>query len=377
MSPQRFSHVLVVEENPEELQSLCHVLHEEGFQVIGCKSATEGLCRIQQHRVGVAIIEPCLSDLNGIQLLKCIRDCDDQVRVIIYTRNASYDSIKEALNLGAFAFVEKTSDPSELIRHVHRAVYERVDRYALDLERAVEERTEEIARSNGELENFAFSIAHDLRSPLLTIFGYSQILQEEFAARLDVTGNEYLVQIIDGASRMNRMIEGLLDYCRVGTVNRSLEKIDLSSVLTQAMANLESVIWKQGATVKCGSLPTVYGDSAQLVQLFQNLIGNAIKFQRNEKPVVQINAEPCDAAWKLVVEDNGIGIAPKNFPRLFHVFQRLHGREYPGTGIGLAICKKIVERHGGKIWVCSDVGKGAAFHFTLPKVKPPMSETTH
>lgn len=371
MSTERFSRVLVVEDSHEDLQLLCDILQGEGFRAVGCRSAAEALSQIQHDCFGVAIIDHRLPDLSGAQLLEQIRRCDDQVRVIICTGATSYDSLKEALNLGAFAYVENLNDPSELLRHVHRACRERFDSYALDLERAVEERTEKLARSNQQLETFAFMIAHDLRSPLLTISGYSQLLQEEYASRLEVTGNEYIVQIVDGVSRMNRMIEDLLDYSRMGCSNQPLLPVEVTAVITQAIANLEATVWQQQATIQIGAMPEVLGDHTQLIQLFQNLIGNALKFRRDVPPVVRITAVSKNGHWEFAVADNGIGIAQQHFHQLFNVFQRLQGHDYPGTGIGLAICKKIVERHDGCIWLDSELGQGATFFFTLPKLQAP------
>jgi len=371
MPTERFSRILVVEDSKADLELLCDILQGEGFQVIGCESAAEGLKRIRERSFGAAIVDLRLPDLSGTQLLERIRSCDDQVRVIIYAGAGSYASIKEALNLGAFAYVEKLGDRSELLQHVHRACRERVDCYALALERAVEERTEELARSNHELENFAFTVAHDLRSPLLTISGFSQILQEEHAGQLNAEANEYLSQIIGGVERMDRMIEDLLDYSRAGRDEQPLEQVDVRSVVTQTIANLEASITAQQATVEVGEMPEVLGDPTQLVQLFQNLIDNAVKFHRDVPPVVRVTAADQGAHWEFSVEDNGIGIAKSDFDRLFHIFQRLKGHEYPGTGIGLAICKKIVDRHGGRIWPTSVPGQGTTFFFTLPKFTPP------
>jgi signal transduction histidine kinase len=288
MPTRRFSRILVVEDSPADLQLLCDILEGEGFQVIGCGSATEALRRIQDHQVGVAVVDLRLPDLSGTQLLEKIREFDNEIRVIIYTGAASYASIKEALNLGAFAYVEKLSDPSELLRHIHRAFCERVDRYALDLEQAVAERTEKLARSNYDLEKFAFVVAHDLRSPLLTISGYSQILQEEYADRLDANADEYLSQIVEGVERMNRMIEDLLHYSRAGRSDDPLEQVDVQSVLTQTLANLEATIEEQGARIEIDPMPTVLGEQTQLVQLFQNLIDNAVKFHRDVGPTVRV-----------------------------------------------------------------------------------------
>jgi len=362
---ERFSQVLVVEDSPDELDFLCDILREEGFQVIGCGSAKEALEHVRQRDFGVAVVDLRLPDLSGTQLLERIRDCDNQVRVIIYTGMASYDSIKEALNLGAFAYVEKVCDRTELLRQVHRACLERVDRYALDMEQAVAARTEELARSNRELEDFAAVVAHDLRSPLLTITGYCQMLQEEYGNRLDGEALEYLEQITSGIARMDRLIGDLLEYSRAGRLRQPLEHVDMESALVQAKSNLESLIREHGAVIEACPLPTVIGDQTQLVQLLQNLLGNAVKFSRGEAPRVRLTAVPEDGFWKFSVQDNGIGIERQHFDRIFHAFKRVHGSKYPGTGIGLAICKKIVEWHGGRIWVESTLGQGATFHFTL------------
>ncbi len=366
MSADRFSHVLVVEDNAAELDLLCGSLQEEGFRVFGCGSAREALEHVRERDFGVAVVDHRLPDLSGTQLLEQIHAFDDHVRVIIYTGVASYDSIKEALHLGAFAYLEKLSDRSELLRHVHRACHERVGRYALDLERAVADRTEELARSNRELETFASVVAHDLRSPLLTISGYCQLLEDDFHDRLDLTAHEYLAQIVGGAARMNRLIEDLLEYSRAGRAQEPLQPVDMRSVMIQATANLESLIQDQEARIEIGSMPTVNGDQTQLVQLFQNLLGNAIKFRGKEPPRIGVTASRVDGAWQIAVEDNGIGVAKEHFERVFQTFQRLQGRRYPGTGIGLAICKKIVERHGGQIWLDSLDGQGTTFFFTLP-----------
>ncbi|MCE5302816.1 MAG: response regulator [Planctomycetaceae bacterium] len=365
MPVDRISQVLVVEDSPTELRLLCDLLRDEGFPVIGCSSAAEALEHVQQQDFGVAVVDLRLPDLSGTQLLQRIRSFDEQIRVIIYTGARSYDSVKEAINLGAFAYVEKLGDPSELLRHVHRACFERVDRYALDLERAVAERTEQLAHNNHELENFTSVVAHDLRSPLLTISGYCQLLLEEFGQNLPTEAGQYLDQIIGGTARMNQLIEDLLEYSRAARVHQELERVDMAAVLTNAQANLEASIREQSAEIEAGPMPTVQGDSTQLVQVLQNLIGNAIKFRRDEPPRIQVHAVRDGDLWRFSVQDNGIGVAQDHFARIFQTFHRLHGQEYPGTGIGLAICKKIIDRHGGRIWLDSIVGQGTTFYFTL------------
>jgi len=366
MATARFSQVLVVEDNPPELELLCEILTAEGLEAVGCSSAAEGIEQVKRHDFGVAVVDLRLPDLSGTELLAEIRRLDEHVRVIIYTGAASYDSIKAALNLGAFAYVEKLSDPSELLRHVHRACRQRVDRYATDLEAAVAERTAELARSNRELQDFASAVAHDLRSPLLTISGYCQVLEEECARGAYQDAHKYLGHIVDAVSHMSQLIEDLLDYSRVGHSSEPFQSVELQPVLVQTIANLEAAIRESRAQVDVGRMPTVAGDPIQLVQLFQNLVGNAIKFRREVDPVVRVRAACVGSNWQFAVEDNGIGIDRSHFDRIFEVFQRLHGKEYPGTGVGLALCKKIVERHGGRIWLESELGQGTTFFFTLP-----------
>ncbi len=376
MLTDRFSNVLVVEDDPAELALLREILHREEFHVIGCGSAAEALEEVQRHGFDVAVVDYRLPDLSGTQLLERIRGVDEQIRVIIYTGCGSYDSVKEALNLGAFAYLEKLSDPSELLRHVHRACLERVDRYAADLERAVALRTEELARSNRDLEEFASVVAHDLRSPLLTVSGYCQLLSEEYGDRLDANAHDYLGQIVAAATRMNRLIEDILEYSRVGRSHRPMQAVDMESVLAQAIANLEGSIRERAATIDIGPMPTVVGDQTQFVQLLQNLIDNGIKFRRDETPRVRVSASRIADGWQFAVEDNGVGIAEEYFEQIFRTFRRLHGREYPGTGIGLAICKKIVERHRGRIWLASTVGRGTTFYFTIADQSPHCGAAT-
>jgi light-regulated signal transduction histidine kinase (bacteriophytochrome) len=372
MSTERVSQVLVVEDNPSELQLLCDMLRDEGFHAIGCASAAEALEHVRQRDFGVAVVDFYLPDLSGTQLLERIRHCDDEVRVIIYTGAASYDSMKEALHLGAFAYLEKFDDRGELLRHIRRACLERVDRYALDLERAVAARTEELARSNNELETFASIVAHDLRSPLLTISGYCQLLCEEFQGKPHSTTHDYLNHIINGAARMDRLIADLLEYSRAGSPRRPLQKVQMQSVMEQALANLDALIRENNAQIEIETMPTVHGEPTQLVQLLQNLIGNAITFRGESPPKIRVSSREDGSYRRFDVSDNGIGIDKEHFERIFQTFQRLHGKEYPGTGIGLAVCKKIIDRHGGQIWLDSAVGHGTTFHFTLPS-----SEKSH
>ena len=224
----------------------------------------------------------------------------------------------------------------------------------------------ELERSNQELEQFAYVASHDLQEPLRMVSSYTQLLARRYQDRLDQDAKEFIDFAVDGATRMQRLIQDLLTYSRVTTRGIRLVPTDAAAALRDALGNLQAVIQETGARVTHGELPTVLADATQLVQVFQNLVGNAIKFHGDAAPRVHVAATPKDDEWVFTVADNGIGIDPQYFDRIFVIFQRLHpGHRYPGTGIGLALCSRIVQRHGGRLWVESAPGRGSTFYFTL------------
>ena len=229
---------------------------------------------------------------------------------------------------------------------------------------------EELARSNKELEQFAYVSSHDLQEPLWVITGYLQLLQRRYQGNLDDKADKYIHFAVDGAFRMQNLINDILEFSRVTTITREPGPTNCEFILNQVLFNLKSFIKENKAIISHGSLPEVMIDSTQLVQIFQNLIINGIKFHSEVAPKIHIAAEKKTNEWVFSVQDNGIGIDPQYSEKIFEIFKRLHTREkYPGTGIGLAICKKIIERHCGRIWVESELGKGSTFYFTLP-IKP-------
>ena len=296
---------------------------------------------------------------------------------------------------GSYTWFESISravrDPADMhvlqIHGVARDVSERVrneaelQRTRDELEQGVRERTaelvlanatlegkaKELARSNAELQQFAYVASHDLQEPLRKVSSFTQLLARRYKGRLDADADDFIDYVVDGVNRMKQLINDLLAYSRVGTRGEAFEPVAVQEVLQRALTDLLAAIDETGAMVTHEALPVVMGDRSQLSQLFQNLIGNAIKYRSEEPPCVHVSVRRVGAEWHFAVGDNGIGIDPQYADHVFEIFQRLHTRtQYPGSGIGLAICRKIVERHGGLIWVESQEGKGSVFHFTIP-----------
>jgi PAS domain S-box-containing protein len=289
---------------------------------------------------------------NAIRMLK--GECSQGYEFRIVTKRAKIKWVMETV--APVYYRKKRATLGSLIDITERK----------QVEERLQQITAEMQRSNTELEQFAYVISHDLQEPLRMVSSYTQLLAKRYGEKLDADADEFIAYAVDGAERMQTLLHDLLDYSRVGTRGKPFSLVNCEHVVEQAMANLKMAIGENGASVSHDVLPTVIGDEGQLVQLFQNLIGNAIKFRREEPPCVHISAQRRDSIVTFSVKDNGIGINREHSQSIFEIFRRLHTREeYPGTGMGLAICKKIVERHGGHISVQSRPGKGSTFHFSI------------
>ena len=265
----------------------------------------------------------------------------------ISSRKAAEVALRKAHDEMEIRVRERTAELSEMNRQLLR-------------------QAKELARSNADLEQFAFVASHDLQEPLRMIASYTQLLGKRYRGRIDADADDFMKYIVDGALRMQHLINDLLAFSRVGTRGKEFEPTDLAAAMQQVFANLKAGIGESGALIHVDPLPTVWADATQMVLLLQNLVSNAIKFRSAAPPAIDISALRGDGEWQIVVADQGIGIEPIYAERIFVIFQRLHtATEYPGTGIGLAICKKIVERHGGRIWVTSEPGRGSSFTFTV------------
>ncbi|WP_084957346.1 sensor histidine kinase [Thermoactinospora rubra] len=261
--------------------------------------------------------------------------------------------------------VDRPAELAKLAGHIDGMRREIIRQWQLS-----EEQAAELRRSNSELEQFAYVASHDLQEPLRKVASFTQMLEQRYGDQLDERAKQYIAFAVDGAKRMQLLINDLLDFSRVGRIGGEKAPIDSEIPLEAALRNLEAQIEETGGTVTHDDLPEVVGNRSQLTQLFQNLVGNALKFRSDEPPVVHISAKPLDdGMWEFACADNGIGIEEKYVERIFLIFQRLHARDaYPGTGIGLALCRKIVEYHGGRIWVdtAEREGKGTTIRWTLP-----------
>ena len=241
------------------------------------------------------------------------------------------------------------------------------DRHKMELQ--LRETNKELGRSNNELEQYAYVVSHDLQEPLRTINSYVDILSRRYRDKFDERAAKYIAAVTDGAGRMRALINDLLQFSRIGHGEPMTQKIDLTEVVDEVLKVMQATLTEQGATVTKDELPTITGARVQITQVIQNLLSNGLKFKRQDAaPQLHVSAEDCGGEWKIGIRDNGVGIEPQHIDAVFAIFMRVHGKgKYPGTGIGLAIVKKIVERHNGRIWVESEFGSGSTFYFTLPR----------
>lgn len=271
-------------------------------------------------------------------------------------------SISPLLDQSVVWVAHNIAEPKDSVVWVAHNITER-----MHFEQELQQLNQELERSNQELEQFAYVASHDLQEPLRMVISFTQLLSQNYAGQLDEQADQIIDFAVDGATRMQKLIQDLLSYSRVGTQAKVLETVNCNQILESAISNLQLAIQESGATLNLTLLPTLTANPQQLTQLYQNLIGNAIKYRGDEAPIVEIGYQHQQDNFLFWVKDNGIGIDAKHADRVFMVFQRLHTRkQYSGTGIGLAICKKIVEQQGGEIWVESEVNQGSTFFFTLP-----------
>ena len=354
--------VLLVEDDPAAVELALCALRQGGFSPSAdiARTRQEFIDLVRKNAYDVILVDFKLPSWNGMEAVEVLRQERLHVPVMVVSDSLGELTAVECIKQGAADYVLK-DQLTRLPDSVRRALREK------QLREENKQREDELARSNRDLEQFAYVASHDLQEPLRMVVTYAQLLAERYKGKLDADADKYIHYAVDGALRMQVLVRDLLALSRVGRQNAERAKVDCNQVAQSVLKNLEAAIEESGAQVVCEPLPTVTGDSSQLLQLFQNLIGNAIKFCGTEEPVIRVTARETGQEWMFSIADNGIGIAPENLEAVFAIFKRLHTRtEYPGSGIGLSLCKKIVEHHGGRIWVESKPGQGSIFNFTLP-----------
>jgi signal transduction histidine kinase len=363
-------HFILVEDDPLDVELIQRELHRAGFEFTAVSAQTRAnfIEQLKSHCPDVILADYSLPEWTGMEALDVLAQEGLDVPLIMVSGRLGEETAVECIKLGATDYVLKRA-LARLPVAIRRAVQEHnLRERRKQAEEALARKVEELARSNRELEQFAYVASHDLQEPLRMVASYTELLAERYRGQLDANADKYIAYAVDGAKRMQRLIRDLLAYARVSSQAKPLEDTDVAVVLSGVLAQLRTTIEKNNAIIICGEMPTVKADQMQLGQVFQNLIANAIKFHGETPPQVEIRAKLTGEIWDFTVADNGIGIEKEHSGRIFQMFQRLHTREeYEGNGIGLTIAKRIIERHRGSIWFDSEPGKGTTFHFTIPK----------
>jgi signal transduction histidine kinase len=365
--------VLLVEDSESDAALIVRQLGMAGYAVSQARVETAGQMRaaLEGPEWDIVIADYNLPEFDASAALIILQQTGLDLPFVIVSGHIGEETAVALMRAGAHDYLMK-DHLARLAPVVERELGEaRMRRERRRAGEQLKSKAEELSRYNAELEQFAYVVSHDLQEPLRLVAGYMRLLAERYSDQLDKDAQEFIAYAADAAARMKRMITDLLAYSRTGRNGTEIVAVACGAALDQACADLRAAITESAAEVSHGPLPTVLGDAAQFTHLFQNLIGNAIKFRSQAPPRIHVSAERNGQEWVFSVCDNGIGLDPQFAERIFLVFQRLHAREqYPGTGIGLAIARKVVEHRGGRIWVESEPGKGATFHFTVP-VSPP------
>lgn len=397
--------ILLFEDNigdADLIEDMINEFSDFSYEILIVETLEDGLDLLKKQAFDVILLDLGLPDSDGIDTFLDVQEERPEIPIIILT-GLNHGKIGiNAVKKGAQDYLIKGQVSTEILKRSIRYSIERkksaekIKRFTDTLEEQVKQRTEELSianellqkevgeherteeklksiveelrRSNRELEQFAYVASHDLQEPLRMVSSFTQLLGRRYKGKLDDDADEFINFAVDGAQRMQQLITDLLAYSRVTSQGKDFEPVKMEDVLEESLLNLKLSILENEVDITHDPLPEVVADPSQIGQIFQNLIGNAIKFRSEKTPEIHISVEEKDNQWLFQVDDNGIGIDPVHSERIFLVFQRLHERGvYPGTGIGLSICQKIVERHGGDIWVDSQLGKGSTFCFTISK----------
>ena len=378
-SSQNRLRVLLIEDSPADAEIEIAELRRGGFDVAADVVETRQQVRerLAINSYDVILADYSLPDFRGMDALDMVRERSLTTPLILVTGALNSETAVECVKQGAMDYVLK-DHVARLPISVRRALEDvRLRHERARAQEQLANKIEELARSNCDLEQFAYVASHDLQEPLRMVAAYTQLLSERYQGKLDSAADRYISYAVEGATRMQALLEDLLAFSRVGRNGATPAPTDVNSAVNEVLKNLDLALKEHGVTVTCNPLPTILADGFQVVQLFQNLLGNAIKFRAKRNPCITVSAEQKGREWLFSVLDNGIGIAEEHKDLVFKIFQRLHTRtEYPGNGVGLAICKKIVEHNGGHIWVESELDHGSNFRFTFPAAVADKADKT-
>ncbi|MEX6779451.1 sensor histidine kinase [Limnospira fusiformis] len=371
LEPEKGS-ILIVDDTPDNLRVLSATLGDRDYDVQCAINGKLALMAVANQPPDLVLLDIKMPEMDGYQVCEALKSQQKTADIPVIFLSALDDVIDKvkAFAVGGVDYITKPFQVEEVLARVeHQLTIRRLQKQLQNQNFRLQQLNEDLKRSNQELEQFAYIVSHDLQQPLQTITGFAELmLTLKSQINLEEEAEEYVLPILDEGMRLQQLIKNLLHYSRVGTKQAAFEAIDCNIILEETLSNLSLAIQESGAIITSEKLPMVFGDRLQLGQLFQNLIANAVKYHRpGIPPQITVSVMPKNQNWQFGIHDNGIGIPADKTQRIFQIFQRLHTQqEYPGNGIGLAICRKIIDRHRGDIWVESDLGLATSFYFTLP-----------
>jgi two-component system, sensor histidine kinase and response regulator len=362
-----------VDDEARQMTALCDTLRDHGYETTGYSSGAAALAALNESKFDLLLTDLMMPEMDGIALLRAAHEIDADLVGIMMTGHGTIDTAVEAMKAGALDYILKPFKLSVVLPVLSRALtVQRLRQENAALERSVRERTAELEAANQELEAFSYSVSHDLRAPLRHIDGFSHRLVKEYGAQLPPAAQHLLERVHHGAQRLGLLIDDLLNLSRFSRQPLAKRTVSLARLVEQVLTELQGEREGRQVEIRLGHLPECLGDASLLKQVFMNLLANALKFTRQrEKALIEIECREQAGELECSIRDNGAGFDMQYAGKLFGVFQRMHSAdEFEGTGVGLSIVHRIIQRHGGRVWAEAEIDKGAAFHFTLPFPPP-------
>ena len=362
--------IIIVDDETAQMRALCNTLKDHHYETIGFSAPRDALAAIQQRgKFDLILVDLMMPEMDGISLLKAALEVDPDMVGIVMTGQGTIDTAVKAMKAGAVDYILKPFKLSAILPVLSRALaIRRLRSENAELTRRVRQRTTELEEANKELEAFSYSVSHDLRAPLRAVDGFTGMVLARFADQIPPDAKRLLQQVDGGAKRMSQLIDDLLRFSRLSRQPLSKSAVNISEMVNTIVHELRNEAGEREVETRIAELPKVFGDASLLRQVFVNLLSNAFKFTRNKKALIEVGCDMSGAENVFFVRDNGAGFDMAYAQKLFAVFQRLHTEDqFEGTGVGLSIVQRIVQRHGGRIWAEAEVGKGATFFVALPK----------